>query len=102
MDKTLKKEKDCQKQLDKEVHVQWSDGHFTFDNSLVTGKLMSLMLADHHHDSRDHKIQKAKICSVSVCGERPGSVQFTVSGEEAAQSECRSVKKLRNTAFCIP
>lgn len=34
MDKTLKKEKDCQQQLDKEVHVQKSDGHFTFDNSV--------------------------------------------------------------------
>lgn len=35
MDKTLKKEKDCQDQLDKEVHVQWTNGHFTFDNSLL-------------------------------------------------------------------
>lgn len=28
MDKTLKKEKDCQEQLDKEVHAQWSDDQY--------------------------------------------------------------------------
>lgn len=33
LDKTLKKEKDCQEQLDREVHVQRSNGHFTFCNS---------------------------------------------------------------------
>lgn len=59
---------------------------------------MSLMLADHHRDSRDHQIQ---VCDDSVCGERPGSHQFTVSGEEAAQSECRKEAERKLHRCCL-
>lgn len=86
MDTTLKKEKDCQEELDQEVHVQWSyrrpSYFFVVWFTPHRWHFISL-LADHSHDHRDDKIQKTKIGRDSMCRERAGSEHATVSGEEA-------------------